>query len=138
MSDRHTSLVETAHCGGNDHHAAGEPMATRFAALPKTHSAPQPHFRQPIQQSWEFASSAATGATDPRTFHTNRASADRARRWNAANQFGGGGNGLHRTGRPGSGHTYTRDYFEAKQAEGRARLANAVIQGHRQQCSRLA
>lgn len=87
-----------------------------------------PVVRRPIQQSWDFASCASIGGEASRAPPTARG--ERARRWCAANQFGSGGGG----GPPGSRYVYAREFFEAAQSEGRARLAAAVMEGHHARC----
>lgn len=105
------------------------------ARVAKTHAArttlPAPP-RRPITQVWDFATSTVATLSDCRATQpaalSEGSAADRARQWWASNR-----NGVD----PNNGvavYAYTREYFDAAEAEGRTRLAAAVMEGHHARC----
>ncbi|WBR14349.1 hypothetical protein pkur_cds_174 [Pandoravirus kuranda] len=93
---------------------------------------PPPPPRRPITQVWDFATSTVAALSDCRVpqpaASSEGSAADRARQWWASNR-----NGID----PIHGaavYAYTREYFDAAEADGRSRLAAAVMEGHHARC----
>lgn len=88
--------------------------------------------QRPITQAWDFATSTVAAVGDvkaTRPAPAGGSAADRARQWWASNRFGGGDAGAAATA-----YAYTRAHFEAAEADGRSRLAAAVMEGHHARC----
>ncbi|AVK74650.1 hypothetical protein pqer_cds_228 [Pandoravirus quercus] len=88
--------------------------------------------RRPITQAWDFATSTVAAVGDVKTARPAPAAgsaADRARQWWASNRYGGGDTAAATTA-----YAYTRAHFDAAEADGRNRLAAAVMEGHHARC----
>nr|UMO79463.1 hypothetical protein [Pandoravirus aubagnensis] len=88
--------------------------------------------RRPITQVWDFATSTVATLSDCRGTQpaalSEGSAADRARQWWASNRNGTDPN------HGAAVYAYTREYFDAAEAEGRTRLAAAVMEGHHARC----
>nr|UDO47850.1 hypothetical protein [Pandoravirus massiliensis] len=125
-----TAPMETHH-----HHTGSAGARADQTQTTRAASAAAPP-RRPITQAWNFATSTVAALSDYRGTqqpHQSAApsegsAADRARQWWASNRHGIESN------RGTAVYAYTRDYFDAAEADGRNRLAAAVMEGHHARC----